>query len=225
MNRKRGKIFAMILAHTFLLLLMTAITGCTEAPANAITVEFEDVSQDDWFYQHVVDALRFGIIVSESDDGLRFEPNQEITQGEFIAMLGRLHEFGHGTIGADSQNYEQYIEWAMELGLIHNYRYWDWMPHEPISREQKVTILHRYLNTFNLWDYVRYKGGVFLNTFRDYDEMSDWAKRPVEFFRTNFMVFQRHGYFRPNDTVARVAAVVILVEISYATVCHPLGTP
>jgi len=116
MNRKASKVITPLLILALLLSPIAVFTSCRGSPARNI----EDVSPDDWFYRYVIAGLRFGIIVNESGGRFRLEPDEDVTLGEFVTMLGRLHEYGHGTIGtpADGQDYERYFEWAMEMGFI-----------------------------------------------------------------------------------------------------------
>ena len=210
--------------YLILLFMLFALVGCDDGElagrldAETIVAEMEDVSPSDWFYRYVVAGLRFGLITAESGENFRFEPDRDVTQGEFITMLGRLHEYGHGTIGTpnDGPFYERYIEWALERGIVHSYKYWDLMPCAPITREQKVVILNRYLNLFDLWGYVRFDGGTFTALFHDHYEISPWARGSAESFRTDFMIFSRDGYFNPHYTVTRAEALGMFVEISNA---------
>ncbi|MCL2405587.1 MAG: hypothetical protein FWC92_08580 [Defluviitaleaceae bacterium] len=180
------------------------------------TVELEDVFPYDRFYWYVIDGLYYGILVNEDDGPFRFEPNRGVTQGEFITMLGRMHEYVNGAIRTSSVGLDMYYKWALETGVILQYEYWDFIPYEPINREQMVVILYRYLNIFDLWDYVRPRGGTLLDDFRDYHEISPWARGPINTFRNRFMGTSVSGYFRPQETISRTMALYMLVEICYA---------
>jgi len=213
-----------VLSLLAIIVLLATVTACTDSEDNPIPcaetliTQIEDVSPDDWFYRRLMDGLRFGLITADEIDNNLFDPDRDVTQGEFITMLGRLHEYGHGTIGTpdDGPIYERYIEWALENGIVHSYKYWDLMPQKPINREQKVVILYQYFALYDLWDYVQFEHGTLTEVFRDYLEISYWARRPVEIFRTNFMTFRRDGYFNPHNAVSRAEALALLVQINYA---------
>ena len=199
----------------------------TDVDVEASTLEMDDVSPDDWFYRYVVDGLRFGLITNESDEGFRFEPDRYVNLGEFITMLGRLHEYGHGTIGtpADGPFYERYLAWAVEMGIICSNEYWDVMPCTLITREIKAVIVYRYINVFDLHDYFRHIYPVTEMVFGDYQEMSYWAQTPVERLRSSLMVFSRYwDYFEPHDFVTHAEALQILIRVCSAVydLVHPL---
>jgi len=219
---KVSKAISPLLALILLLSIIAACTNDEEASDviyETLIIQMEDVSPDDWFYRYVVAGLRFGLITAESGESFRFEPDRDVTQGEFITMLGRLHEYGHGVIGAHGEDvtyYERYVAWALEMGIVHRYRYWELMPDSPINREQKVVMLYQYLNIFDLWDYVRFEHGTLTEAFRDYSEISYWARRPVEIFRSDFMIFRRDGYFEPYTAVTRAEALAMMTQIGNA---------
>ena len=203
-------------------------TGSTNEPADEDTdeleptpppvVEFEDVSPDDWFYRDVRSGLRSGII--QGVGGGRFEPNRNVTRAEFITMLGRLHEYRNETIGTPGVGafYERYLDWAVELGIIHGNQHGDLMPQAFVTREQMVVIVFRYVETFGLWRYVQFYGYTIPRNYDDEHLASYWAQGAIgalgeeRLIRANpeFGVF----YFRPLDYAIRAEALAILVGIN-----------
>jgi len=224
MKRIASKAITASLIFTFLLLPMEALAvEGTEPPP----IEMEDVSQDDWFYRYVVAGLRFGIITSVSGDTFRFVPDRNVTRGEFITMLGRLHEYEHGTIGTPGNGpfYQRYLEWAVEVGIIHGNQHGDLMPRSLVNREQKAVIVYRYIDVFDLREYFMHMYPVTGRTFGDYWEMSSWARGPVEYLRTNLLVHSRHErFFEPHYNVTRADALQILIRITSAIYdqVHPM---
>jgi len=225
MNRKISKVITALLVLTFLLLPLEVSAESVEAEPPAI--EMEDVSPDDWFYRYVVDGLRFGIITGVSGDTFRFVPDRYVTRGEFITMLGRLHEYGHGAIGVpgDGPFYQRYLEWAVEMGIVHGNQYGDLMPYVLINREQKAVIVYRYIDAFDLWDYFFHEYGFFGISFQDYWEISEWAQRPVLRLRYQLLVTRREvRVFGPRDYISRAEALQILIRVCSALydLVHPL---
>ena len=209
MNKKICKIISSMLVLTFLLV-----------PMQALAVEMEDVSPDDWFYRDVRSGLRLGIIKGTSEDSFRFEPNRSVTRAEFITMLGRLHEYGNETIGIPGEGewYERYLNWAVEMGIIHGNATGDLMPYAFITREQMVVIVHRYLIVFGLWEYIRIEGYMTMGTFLDHSLASYWAQSSIESFRLRRLVRVPPGFsfqhFRPLDNATRAEALALLIAIS-----------
>jgi len=225
MNRKASKIITPLLILALLLSPIAILTTCRGSPARNI----EDVSPDDWFYRYVVDGLRFGIIVNEGRGRFRLEPDKDITLGEFVTMLGRLHEYGHGTIGTpgDGPDYVRYFEWATEKGIILAHQDWDGLTHYThINREQKAVLVMLYIVTFELHDFfLIYEFFGMMLPFWDHNEMSPWSRGPA--MRLNSMQIM-HGkvgmYFIPHDSVSRAEAVQILIRIGSAIydLVHPI---
>ena len=193
-----------------------------------MAAQFDDITASDWFYRYVVAGVRFGIIEGTSDDNLYFEPERNVTQGEFIAMLGRLHEYGHGVIGVPEEggdDYERYIEWALDAGIVHRYNYWILMPDELITREQAAVIVWRYIDEFELQDYFAHDIDVYEPMdFGDCCRMSYWAQGPIFWLRDLLVVSGRGGAFDPHDTVTQADAMQILIRVCSAVydLRHPL---
>jgi len=227
MNRKASKAIITLLVLALLLSPIAAFTSCRGSPARNI----EDVSPHDWFYRYVVAGLRFGIIVNEGGRRFRLEPDEDITLGEFVTMLGRLHEYGHGTIGTpgDSPDYERYFEWAVERRIISTHSDWDGlMSCTVINREQKAVMVMGYILVYDLDNYFqsRYYGAA-LGTFLDRDEMSPAGWAAAEMLRLRLIVSRKHGTlfsFRPHDPVSRADALQILIRVGSAIydLVHPL---
>jgi len=201
------------------------ITEMKDTPT--IIVEMNDVSPRDWFYRYVVAGLRFGVIRNENYEYMYFEPDRDVTVGEFISMLGRLHEYGHGVISMPNNGEfcERYLEWALEIGIVHEYKHWDLMPGDVITREQKAMIVWQYIELFDLLYYLQHEYPVTMTLFWDYSEMSYWAQGPIEVLRTCLLMHGRYmGYFKPHDSVNRAEALRIIIRIGSAIYdfIHPL---
>jgi len=209
---------------------MEALAISQEPPV----LEMEDVTPEDWFYRYVVDGLRFGIITGVSGETFRFVPDRNVTRAEFITMLGRLHEYGHGTIGTPGEGrfYERYLEWAVEHGIIHGNQHGDLMPRSLINREQKAVVVYRYIGAFDLWDYFRHEYAMRAVMFSDLMEISNWAQVPVVRLLHGLMVtsididdvYDRSFLYGPRHIISRAEALEILIRVGSAVydLVHPL---
>jgi len=224
---KAKKAITALLILTFLLLpIQTLATGMPTQDTTAI--EMADVSPDDWFYRYVIDGLRFGIITGVGGDTFRFVPDRNVTRGEFITMLGRLHEYGHGPIGTPGSGgpfYQRYLEWAVEMGIVHGNQHGDLMPRVLVNREQMAVIVYRYIEVFGLWEYFVHGYFMVDATFDDHSEMSHWARSYVERLRYRLLVFSRNGWlFEPHSHITRAEALQILIRVASGTydLVHPM---
>jgi len=186
-----------------------------------MALKFEDVAADDWFYRYVVAGIRFGLIEVASEENPYFEPDRYVTQGEFIAMLRRLHEYGHGVIGVPEEGgvYERYIDWALEIGIVHMYEYWDFMQDELMTREQMAVIIYKYSGALNLHGRLRGERITIWNRFFDNSEISDWARTPVRrhyylYMFSNFA--ETPGYFMPHNVVCVTETLRVLTSVAGA---------
>ena len=232
MKRNLRKIMSVLIVLTLLLPLGGACAVGTEETTNddappvenanlaevTPSMEFEDVSPDDWFYRNVMNGLRFGIIKGTGDG--RFEPNRNVTRAEFITMLGRLHEYGNETIGTPGVGafYERYLDWAVEMGLIHGNEHGDLMPHAFVTREQMAVIAFRYIDAFGLWRCVQYDGYVVSSFFRDDYLASHWAQTAIgTLCEMRLFAYNPEfdgNYFRPRDNATRADVFAHLVIIA-----------
>jgi len=215
MKRKLRKIMSVLIVLTLLLSLGGVFaTNFEDTPR----MEFEDVSPDNWFYQHVVNGLRFGIIKGVGDG--RFEPNRSVTRAEFITMLGRLHEYGNETIGTPGVGafYERYLDWAVEKGIIHGNQYGDLMPHVFVTREQMAVIVVRYVEVLQLQESLRVErtNPYFLGVI-EWEDASCWAQCAIGAFESFSLIFVNPEFsildFRPRDYTLRAEAVRVIERI------------
>jgi len=210
---------------------LIALVGCTTARQQAFNPEemalkFEDVAADDWFYGYVVAGMRFGLIEVASEENPYFEPDRYVTQGEFITMLGRLHEYGHEVIGVLGEGgvYERYIDWALEIGIVHMYEYWDFAQDELMTREQMAVAIYNYTVVHDLHGYLWGIRATTGRLFSDYMEISYWARVPVHQLRNIHVVSAKiERSFVPHDILSRAEAIQSLVRVGDAVydLMHP----
>jgi len=212
MNKKFRKTIAILLILAFLLLPIGALATTMEPP----TIEMEDVTPEDWFYRYVVAGLRFEILTGVSGETFRFVPDRLVTRAEFITMLGRLHEYGHGTIGTPGEGpfYQRYLEWAVEMGIMHGNQHGDLMPRSLVNREQMAVVVYRYIDVFDLWDYFEYLYPIVSAPFSDFYEMSYWARWIVEELRYKRMAFTSYEgrRFAPKNSFCRAIALHLAIR-------------
>ena len=64
------------------------------------SVEFGDVSQNDWYYQYISAAVNYGLVVG--DDKGNFLPNADITRQDVCVIISRaMDKLGYGEIAID----------------------------------------------------------------------------------------------------------------------------
>ena len=137
-------------------------------------------------------------------------------------MLGRLHEFDNETIGTLGEGlfYERYLNWAVEMGIIHGDQNGDLMPYAFLTREQMFVIVYRYINAFDLWWYFRYSHGSPMLTSDMVRGISPWAGYAIiRLYDINLVSSANPpvgGPLRPQDVTARADALRTLIRIGVA---------
>ena len=180
----------------------------------AIPPVMEDVSLDDWFYDYVIRGSYFGLTVGVHGDYFRFEPYRTVTRGEFITMLGRLHEYAGEPIGAshNAAFYTRYLTWAADHCILQGDLGGDLMPYVPVTREQMAVFIDRYIAAFAL---EKELADLFLPNalFQDWENCSDWAL-PSVLAMGNYALMQGDGFtFRPLAHSSRAEALAVLARL------------
>ncbi len=118
------------------------------ANAGQVT-NFADVAPNAWYYNAVEYATDNGLFAGTSAD--TFSPGLAMTRGMFVTVLGRQagisSERPSSTSFSDvspSAYYAPYVQWAAENGIVNGTSSTTFTPEQRITREQMVTILHRY---------------------------------------------------------------------------------
>jgi len=126
---------------------------------------FDDVSPEDWYYDAIGVLAAAGIIVDEDELA---EPMEEISRGEFVAMLSRFFpkseaECDFADVSPDSPWYE-HIAKACQLGWIDGYDDGLFYPYRTISRAEAATVIN---NVLGRSADESYADGIILPLFED----------------------------------------------------------
>lgn len=139
------------------------MTNCTlylkvtfsKRPADA--PPFLDVNSNAWYYKPVKYVYDNHLMVGTTDT--TFSPNSAVTRAMVWAVLARE---SNATLEEGEQWYSGAQQWAIDNGVSDGLN-----PLQPVSREELVTMLHRYSNTPT--------GHDNLSHFTDKDTISSWA--------------------------------------------------
>ncbi len=165
MTKRLGirRLLCMFMVAVFVLSLpptMAASEGTTQTqPSRSVSgvyfagqgaSQFRDVASGDWFYSAVDYAVKNGLFQGTSQT--QFSPNVKMTRGMFVTVLGRS-----AGVGADdfrqycfsdvktNQYYASYVKWAYDLGVIKGSGAGKFGPNDPLTRQDLVTMLYRYI--------------------------------------------------------------------------------
>ncbi len=118
------------------------------APDAQAALPFDDVSEQDWFYEDVRYIYERGIMIGVGDE--HFSPDATLSRAMLLTMLWRLEgepKADGGAVFHDVEAGEWYsdaVVWASSHGIVNGYGNGNFKPHQDITREQISAILHRY---------------------------------------------------------------------------------
>ena len=136
---------------------------------------FDDVSEDDLYYEAVNWAVNEGLMNGVGED--TFDPEGTGTRAMVVTMLWRMAgepeagKAGFNDIAADSW-YNMAVNWAFETGAVLGTSEDTFSPNKPITREQLAVILYRYAQSQGLG----FTGDwAFRLDYSDVGDISDYA--------------------------------------------------
>lgn len=163
-----------ILSVLLTLCLLLALFPASALAANS-QLPFIDVEEDAWYTGAVQYVYERGIMNGTEETS--FSPNTSTTRGMIATILHRL-EYTPDVTGTNpfadveaTSWYTEAIIWAAESGLVEGYGDGTFGPHDPITREQMVTLLYRYAR-YKEFD-TEITGDI--SVFSDADQVSAYA--------------------------------------------------
>ena len=142
-----------------------------------------DVTEDDWFYEDVKEVKDLGLFSS----GAMFYPDNQMTRAMCVTVLYRIENCPQ----VDSASFYDDVElvswyhdavlWATKAGIVQGFEDNSFRPDLIVSREQLATFLYRYAQYKNMSTDII----TSLDTFDDYDSVSDYAYIPLSWAVSN----------------------------------------
>ena len=189
----------------------------------------QDIS-DHWAREDICWAMTEDLLKGVSET--RFAPEEAMTRGQFVTVLGRLTEIDPAEYQDDylaslytdldaGAYYAPYVNWATRYGIVNGTDGGRFSPNDPITREQMATMLIRYASIYN-YELTMVGDGV-TDAFADYDSISDYAKDSVESLRVTGIlngVLEADGSysFQPQATATRAQGAVVFRRLSSSLV-------
>ena len=174
---------------------------------------FDDVDEDDWYYDDVKNAVEKGLF--KGTDAKTFNPNGNITRGMFVTVLYRSEgepEVNTGMpfddVVADSY-YANAVIWAEQNVIVKGISETEFAPDMNITREQIAAIMFRYAK------YKEYDVTVGENTnilsYTDFEEISEYAIEAMQYaVGSGLMKGKTETTLNPKDNATRAEIAAIL---------------
>lgn len=183
----------------------------TEAPVeypNFIEVPFKDVTKNHWAHEYIGKAL-YRELVSGYPDGT-FKPDEEMTRAEFATLLWNMEGKPRTTksepfkdVSASDWHYKA-VAWAYSMGYINGTSEHEFSPDDLITREQAITILHRYSGTPAT--------SYYLAQFKDKGDISPYALAAMSWAVGEGIISgvdRTHIVPTENATRAQLATIIV----------------
>ena len=174
---------------------------------------FEDIDEDDWFYDDVVAAAEEGYI-NGMEPG-KYEPLGKLTRAQFATMIARAMNYdSNPDVEAsfpdvkDDHYAKAAINFCYENDIIRGYEDGTFKPDKTISRQEVAAILAR---AFNLEE-------ISSKAYPDDSQIAGWASDDVyKCLAAELMMGDADtGNFRPVSDLTRAEAATILMNANRA---------
>lgn len=194
---------------------------CEQNVEQAIPRIFAD-TEPDWFYSDPLDyCYANGIINGMSADA--FGPNETLNRAQLVTMLYR--HAGSPAVEGESaftdvpegEFYSAPVAWASANGIVNGYEDGTFRPGAVITREQIVTMLHRYVVALGKDSGERND----LSAFADLDMLHEYALEPMRWAVENGVINGiSNTELGPQQSANRAQTATILYRIITGTLAE-----
>lgn len=193
-------------------LVLTVCLVLSLAPAAlAADHPFRDVKSNDWFGEYVAYVYGEGLMRGTSD--AMFEPQTTMSRAMLVTVLWRMagEPYSSGYCPFyDVPDWEWYAEpvaWAWENGVVMGTSDTMFSPNNDITREQMVTIFHRFAQAMSL-DTAAW---VELSGYSDLRRIDSWASEAFGWAVAQGMIAgNTDGTLNPDGNATRAECATII---------------
>lgn len=173
---------------------------------------FEDVHENDWFYDEVKNIFEHGLINGTTTT--TYEPQTELTRGMIVTILWRIA--GEPTVEATStfadvpENayYFNAINWGAANNIARGYDEETFAPDRLVSREELAAFIYRYSELIEL-DLTGIDEEAFAE-FGDAESVLPWFVENVKWAISAGIVKGEDGMLLPQDRATRAEAAAMV---------------
>lgn len=194
------------------------INSLTNSIYSVIWSSKEFIDVESHWAKEAVNDMGSRLIISGIGEGI-FEPDRDITRGEFAAIVVRALGIMRAGTGKDAFSdvtkdawYYDAVSIANEYGIISGYGNGKFGPTDNISREEAMSIIERAMVITGLKEELEdSEVNKLLETFGDSGEAANWAKNSIASCIQAEIVSGRDGkIIAPKDNIIRAEVAVIV---------------
>ena len=182
------------------------------APGHYVKYGFEDVAEDEWYFDSVMFVADKYLINGVSETG--FAPGVPMNRAMFVTVIGRLtdidvdqsEETGFPDVQNDGWS-AGYISWAVKNGIVTGYPDGTFGQYVSINREQIAVLLYKYAY------YKGYNTGLAysdLSAYTDLGSVSGYAETAMRWAVENGIITGSEGRLDPQGIATRAQAATLL---------------
>ena len=183
-----------------------------QQPPTTTGLPFNDVRQNDWFFNAVSFVFEKGFFAGTSEN--TFSPASSMTRGMFVTVLHRLEgepRINAANLFSDVQDsgrwYHTAVTWANANNIVTGFEDGTFRPDAPVTREQMATIMHRYAS---FRAYGMSFDSAALDRFPDAGSVSGFALEPMRWAVTQAVIQGSDGRLLPLNTATRAQVAQII---------------
>ncbi|MGC4019327.1 MAG: S-layer homology domain-containing protein [Muricomes sp.] len=174
---------------------------------------YTDVRRQGWYYNAVQYMYENGIMTGL--DSSTFGPSQKISRAQFVTILYRMSgspDVSYSAVFPDVSNNQFYTDavlWASAQKIAMGYENGRFGPADNVTREQMMTILHRYAQ-YKGYD-ITIQGDC--SGFRDVNRVSTFAKTAVQWcVGAGVIKGNGDGTLAPQDHMDRASCATAMMR-------------
>lgn len=165
--------------------------------------KFKDVDPTAWYVGALDAAVRAGYMHGCSETVMA--PNVPLTRGQAVVIIanasGFTAEHPYSDVVASPYYYDA-VAWAKENGIVSSNAD-EFRPDDNCTRQEFATMLYNWKGE----DAADPKG------YTDWDQVADWAKRPMAWAVSVGVISGNNGKLNPNDACTRAEAAAMMVRL------------
>ena len=197
---------------------------------NPISVVFNDVKPDAWYYSPVMYVYDKGLMLGTSTDPMLFSPNTNLTRGMAVTVLYRMaavEKNAELTGDNDASNsplqtpgfsdvaegawYADAVNWAARNGIVQGYGDGRFGPNDNLTREQMATILYNYCKLKGIDISVGEDTNIL--SYQDAFDISEYAVPAFQWAcGAGVIAGKPGGYLDPRGTATRAEVATVFMR-------------
>lgn len=212
---KKTKLLTLILSGILSYTSVTPVMASGIQNVGSVSVQetsvfgFKDINEYDWYYNAVQSLAEKGIMTGLNSE--EFGPQEIASRAEFATILYRMENQPsvnyHSVFSdvADGQYYSKAVVWANQEGIIKGYGNGKFGPSDQMTREQLVTMMHRYAMYKN---YDMEEGDF--SEFPDRENVTDFAKEAMSWSVAVGLIKGDQGKLNPQGSLNRAVTATVV---------------